>query len=242
MKMQLFNFIARTQFAAYCSIFRTNILIPASLFCALLMGCASQPTVNESVPSFSGGMPIDLSGSWERDYSRSDDIQGALNSTLRRVYRPPPDSAYPAPTQNLNKVVDLARFADLITRFDVMTITQNENEIKIARKDDFTMLCQFYDGYAKRTESEFGAEVCSWSGKQLFSYLVLPDDVMVSNRYSLSADGSSLHVATTVASGATRVPFTINRVYRKFEPPESEFNCIETLSMKRVCSTGEIVP
>jgi hypothetical protein len=123
-----------------------------------------------------------------------------------------------------------------------MTITQDENEIKIARKDDFTMLCQFYDGYAKRTESEFGAEVCSWNGKQLYSYLVLPDNLMVSNRYTLSADGMSLQVATTISSGATRVPFTVNRVYMKFEPPESDFNCIETLSMKRVCSTGEIVP
>ena len=206
------------------------------------MACTSQPTIEPGAQSFSGGMPIDLSGSWERDYSRSDDVQAALNSTLRRVYRPQPDSAYPAPTQNLDKVVDLARFADLITRFDVMTIEQNEYEIKISRKDDFTMLCEFYDGNAKRTESEYGAEVCGWNGQQLFSYLLLPDDLMVSNRYTLSGDGDSLHVATTVTSGATRVPFTINRVYMKFIPPESDFNCIETLSMKRVCSTGEIVP
>lgn len=240
--MQLSKLTTGLPVAAHYTRLRRNILILCSLFCLVLSGCANQPAVDESVPSFSGGMPIDLSGSWERDYSRSDDIQGALNSTLRRVYRPPPDAAYPAPPQNLNKVVDLARFADLITQFDVMTITQDENEIKIARKDDFTMLCEFYDGYAKRTESEFGTEVCSWDGQQLISYLVLPDDVMVSNRYSLSADGGSLHVATTVSSGATRVPFTINRVYMKFEPPESDFNCIETLSMKRVCSTGEIVP
>jgi hypothetical protein len=241
-KLQLSKSIGGVLVWAYRNRVRPGLLILGSLICLLLSGCASQPAVDESVPSFSGGMPVDLSGSWERDYSRSDDIQGALNSTLRRVYRPPPDSAYPAPTQNLNRVVDLARFADMITKFDVMTITQDENAIEIARKDDFTMLCEFYDGYAKRTESEFGAEVCSWNGQQLISYLVLPDDVMVSNRYSLSADGSSLHVATTVASGATRVPFTINRVYMKFEPPESDFNCIETLSMKRVCSTGEIVP
>ena len=209
---------------------------------SLLMACSSQPTIDSSVQNFSGGMPIDLSGSWERDYSRSDDIQGALNSTLRRIYRPQPDSAYPAPSQNLDKVVALARFADMITRFDVMTIEQDDHEIKISRKDDFTMLCEFYDGYAKRTESEFGAEVCSWNGQQLVSHLVLPDDLLVSHRYTLSGDGDSLHVATTVSSGSTRVPFTVNRVYMKFTPPESDFNCIETLSMKRVCSTGEIVP
>jgi len=240
--MQLFRLTDGLLVSASFNSAQAKDFVLCSLCCLLLSACASQPAVDQSVPSFSGGMPVDLSGSWERDYARSDDIQGALNSTLRRVYRPPPDSGYPAPTPNLNKVVDLARFADMITQFDVMTITQDENTIKIARKDDFTMLCEFYDGYAKRTESEFGAEVCSWNGKQLISYLVLPDDVMVSNRYSISADGNSLQVSTTVASGATRVPFTVNRVYMKFEPPESDFNCIETLSMKRVCSTGEIVP
>ncbi len=221
---------------------RIRNLILCCAFGAGLLACTSQPTVSESLQSFAGGMPVDLSGSWERDYSRSDDIQAALNSTMRRIYRAPSDVTRPAPPQNLDRVVALARFADVITQFDVMEITQDDYEIKIARKDDFTMLCEFDNGNSKRTESEFGAEVCGWNGSQLTSYLVLPDDLLVSNRYTLSGDGNSLHVATTVSSGSSRTPFTINRVYMKFEPPESDFNCIETLSMKRVCSTGEIVP
>lgn len=211
--------------------------------CLLVSACSSnQPTIDESIQSYSGGMPADLSGSWERDYSRSDDVQGVLNSTLRRMYRPQPDSPYPAPSQDLSKVVALARFAELITRPDVLTITQDNFEIKIARKDDFTMLCEFYEGYAKRTESEFGAEVCSWNGHQLVSHLVLPDGLLVSHRFTVSANRLSLHVSTTISSSNTRVPFTVNRVYMKFKPPESDFNCVETLSMKRVCSTGEITP
>ena len=209
---------------------------------AVLLACSSQPSVEESLQSYSGRMPVDLSGSWERDYSRSDDIQAALNGTLRRIYRPQPDTTRPAPPQNLDRVVALARFADLITAFDVMTIAQDDHEIKIEREDDFTMLCEFSDGQGKRNNSPFGAEVCSWENNQLTSYLVLPDDLLVANRYTLSGDGNSLHVATTVSSAASHTPFTINRVYMKFEPPESDFNCIETLSMKRVCSTGEIVP
>ncbi len=220
--------------------FRIKII---ALVCLLVAACSNnQPTIDISVPSYSGGMPTDLSGSWERDYSRSDDIQGVLNSTLRRIYRPQPDSPYPAPSQDLSKLVALARFAELITRPDVLTITQDDYEIKIARKDDFTMLCEFYEGYAKRTESEYGAEVCSWNGHQLVSHLVLPDGLLVSHRYTAASNGKSLHVSTTIASNSSRVPFTVNRVYVKFEPPESDFNCIETLSMKRVCSTGEITP
>ena len=222
--------------------FTSRIKISA-VACLLVAACApNQPTIDTSIRSYSGGMPVDLSGSWERDYSRSDDIQGVLNSTLRRIYRPQPDSDYPAPTQDLSKVVALAKFAEMITRPDVLTITQDEYEIKIARKDDFTMLCEFYEGYAKRTESEFGAEVCSWNGHQLVSHLVLPDGLLVSHRFTAAANGMSLQVSTTISSKGTRVPFTVNRVYMKFEPPESDFNCLETLSMKRVCSTGEITP
>ena len=41
-----------------------------------LAGCSSkQPVIDESVPSFVGGMPADLSGSWAKDYTRSDDLQ-----------------------------------------------------------------------------------------------------------------------------------------------------------------------
>ncbi|MGI9201119.1 MAG: hypothetical protein ACR2QL_08680 [Woeseiaceae bacterium] len=207
-----------------------------------LGACTNQPTIDESVPSFVGGMPADLSGSWARDYTRSDDLQAVLNSTLRRMYRPMPDSQYPAPMQDPNKTIALARLADLITRPDVLTIAQNDYEVKVARKDDFTMLCEFYDGYSKRTESEFGAEVCSWDGRQLVSYLTLPDGLLVSHRFTLSTDGKRLLVTTAVSSSGARNPFVINRAYMKFEPPESDFNCIETLSMKRVCSTGEITP
>jgi hypothetical protein len=215
----------------------------SAVACLLVAACSSnQPTIDTSIRSYSGGMPVDLSGSWERDYSRSDDIQGVLNSTIRRVYRPQPDTGYPAPSQDMSKIVALARFAEMITRPDVLTITQDEYEIKIARKDDFTMLCEFYEGYAKRTESEFGAEVCNWNGHQLVSHLVLPDGLLVSHRFTAAANGMSLQVSTTISSKATRVPFTVNRVYMKFEPPESDFNCLQTLSMKRVCSTSEITP
>ena len=215
----------------------------SAIACLLVAACSSnQPTIDTSIRSYSGGMPVDLSGSWERDYSRSDDIQGVLNSTLRRMYRPHPDTGYPIPSPNSSKVVALARFAEIITRTDVLTITQDEYEIKVARKDDFTMLCEFYEGYAKRTVSEFGAEVCSWNGHQLVSHLLLPDGLLVSHQFTIAADGMSLQVSTTISSNATSVPFTIKRVYMKFELPESDFNCLETLSMKRVCSTGEITP
>lgn len=222
------------------------ISIVAAVLCLLLAACSNQPAIDTGSPNYSGAMPVDLSGSWERDYSRGDDVQTTLNMVLRRVARPAPDAAYPGntpyPTPDLSKIVALARLAELITRPDVLTIEQSEFEISIARKDDFTMLCEFYGGYAKRTQSNYGAEVCNWNGTRLESHLILPDGLLISHRFTLSPDGQNLHVSTTVSSGSSTTPFTLNRYYVKFDRPESEFNCIETLSMKRVCSTGEIEP
>ena len=52
-------------------VFRRQVTV---LLCILLAGCGSQPpVVDATTPSYAGGMPVDLSGSWERDYARSDD-------------------------------------------------------------------------------------------------------------------------------------------------------------------------
>jgi hypothetical protein len=223
-----------------------RLAINAAVLCLLLGSCSNQPRLDTSNRSFNGGMPVDLSGSWERDYSRGDDAQAVLNSVLRRMSRPAPDTGYPGnapqPTQDFSKIVALARLAELITRPDVLTIEQSEYEVSVARKDDFSMLCEFYEGHAKRTQSDYGTEVCNWNGKRLESHLILPDGLLISHRFTMSTDGQQLHVSTSVSSGSVSTPFTLNRYYVKFDPPESDFNCVETLSMKRVCSTGEIFP
>ena len=142
----------------------------------------------------------------------------------------------------MSSLLALARLAELITRPDVLTISQNQNEISIERKDDFAISCAFYNGVAKGTNNSYGTEICGWDGEQLVSNLVLPDGLQVTHRFTVSRDGEQLRVVTTLSSSSSRVPFTLRRFYSKFREPASEFNCIETLSMKRVCSTGEIVP
>ena len=197
-------------------------------------------------------MPTDFSGSWERDYSRGDSINGVLNGLFyelnrRAAQRQSNDPRFrgPPPTisqRDADSLVALARLAELITRPDVLTIAQNDVEISIARKDDFAMTCQFFDGVAKGTISDYGTELCAWDGEQLVSHLILPDGLDILHRFALSPSGDRMRVTTTVSSGTSRVPFTINRYYMQFEAPSSDLNCIETLSMKRVCSTGELNP
>ena len=233
----------------------TRPLWPVPFFaaiCLLAGGCAQQPQRDEARLAFAGPMPTNFSGSWERDYARGDSINGVLNGLFyelnrRAAQRQGNDPRFGSTQQAISRrdvdsLVALARLAELITRPDVLTIQQNDVEISIARKDDFAMTCQFYDGVAKGTISEYGTELCAWDGEQLVSHLILPDGLDIVHRFTLSPDGDKMRVTTTVSSSTSRLPFTINRYYMQFEAPSSDFNCIETLSMKRVCSTGELTP
>ncbi len=224
-----------------------------SIVVALMLAACSAPgpVLDTTTPSFVGDMPMDFSGSWERDYSRGEDVQGALNSLFReqrrRIEQQKQFPGSPSSTPSMspregNAIVALARLVEEITRPDVLTITQNDFEIRVARKDDFDLSCSFFDGIAQGTDSAYGTEVCSWDGDDLVSYLVLPGGLTISSRFTMSFDRNYLRVITTAKSSATRTPFTLHRYYIRFEAPPSAFNCIETLSMKRVCSTGEVTP
>ena len=216
--------------------------------CLVLVACApAKPVIDEQMMRIDGEMPADFSGSWERDYSRGDDVNQVLRDIYYYLSRTSADRAYttrPGPVQpssrDMESVTALARLAELITRPQVLTISQNDQEITVDRKDDFSLLCAFYDGVAKGTESDYGTEICGWDGDQLVSHLILPDGLQVTHRFTVSADREQLRVVTTVSSSAARMPVTLRRYYRKFERLPPDFNCIETLTMKRVCSTGEI--
>jgi hypothetical protein len=214
----------------------------------LIVACTpAQPVIDEQMMRIDGEMPADFGGSWERDYSRGDDVNQVLRDIYYYLSRTSADRAYttrPGPVQpssrDMQSITALARLAELITRPQVLTISQNDQEITVDRKDDFSLLCAFYDGVAKGTESAYGTEICGWDGDQLVSHLILPDGLQVTHRFTVSEDRQQLRVVTTVSSSTARMPFTLRRFYKKFERLPPDFNCIETLSMKRVCSTGEI--
>ncbi len=224
---------------------RTRTIILLNL---LIVACTpARPVIDEQMMRIDGEMPADFSGSWERDYSRGDDVNQVLRDIYYYLSRTAADRAYttrPGPVQpssrDMQSITALARLAELITRPQVLTISQNDQEITVDRKDDFSLLCAFYDGVAKGTESGYGTEICGWDGDQLVSHLILPDGLQVTHRFTVSRDRQQLRVVTTVSSSSARVPFTLRRFYKKFERLPPDFNCIETLSMKRVCSTGEI--
>jgi len=218
--------------------------------CLLIAACAERPVISEAMTSVPAGpLPADLSGSWQRNYARDDQIDTALAAAYDSLARSLPDQRAPGPggavqagptPKDWDALVALARLAELITRPDVLTISQDDFEIRVDREDDFSLLCSFYRGQATTLESPYGTESCGWDGGNLVSHLVLPGGLKITHRFTLSEDGQQLRVVTTLSSTSSRVPFTLRRFYTKFERPAPAMNCIETLSMKRVCSTGEI--
>jgi len=218
------------------------------LVCLVAAGCARQPVIDEQMSSIPAGpMPADFSGSWQRNYARDDDLNAALAAAYDRLARSIPDqrvAGSPVPVGPSSKDTEalyaLARLAEQITRPDVLTIAQDDFEIRVDRKDDFSLLCTFYDGKAKPIESPYGIETCGWDRDNLVSHLRLPGGLKITHRFTMSTDRQQLRVVATLESSSSRVPFTLRRFYTKFERPAPALNCIETLSMKRVCSTGAL--
>ena len=229
-------------------VFQTLMLRIAGilLFGLYFAGCAQRSGYELAPQRIAGPLPTDFGGYWERDYSRGADVNAELRAIFRRLG--PDDLRYPSgmgpsiSARQADSIMALAQFADEITRHDVLTIAQDDGEITVERKDDYAIVCSFQGGVPDPIDSIYGDEICGWDGGELVSNLILPDGLLVRHRFTKSNDGDNLRVTTTVASKTSSMPFTIQRFYRRYVPPASDFNCIETLSMKRVCSTGDLQP
>ncbi len=215
------------------------------LGCLAVAGCAS---VEEPAPAvIEPVMAADLGGSWERDFARDDDV----NATLQRAYRVLARSVTDRqrsgvagglglPSGEAQSLLALARLVEMITRPAVLRISQEDDRILVHRKDDFSLSCNFSGPNGASERSTFGAEYCAWQGSDLVSLNVLPGGLRVEHRFTVSDDGQRMRVITTASAPQSRTPFSLRRFYLKFEEPAPAYDCVETFSMKRVCSTGEL--
>jgi hypothetical protein len=227
-----------------------NALLLAAV-CVLLFGCGSPPVKR---PGLQGGnvQAINFSGSWELDYSQSDNSQEKLDSVVRELNREAERRAQGGMQQGPvgggmvmggagansgSSILGLARMADLITQSPLLEIEQSEHKILVKREEDFALSCEFYVGEYRNTETPFGIEACGWNAHQLVFKLLLFDGLSIQHVMTVGAGGQKLNIATTVVSDQVSFPFTLNRVYNRFQPGASGFNCKETLSRGRVCTT-----
>jgi hypothetical protein len=221
-------------------------IIPAlmSLFIlAPLPGCGEQPRPLESRASG----PVDFSGAWELDYSQSDNLQARLNALVRELQRQagPPGYNQPAAAISIGasgrnsgaSIVGLAQMADYITRSQLLEITQGDSDILVKREENFALGCEFRPGQTSTLETPLGRETCGWDGHQLLFRVFLPEGLTIQHRLTLDPAGDRLNIATTLVSDRVSTPFTVNRVYNRYDPTANGIRCRLTLTRGRVCTT-----
>jgi hypothetical protein len=213
----------------------------------LLQACASPesaPRINEEV-DFD---VIDLSGNWEKDYQLSDDFQTEFNLymfDIRRRLTNQGDGLNRSSSigigsagGNMETVVGLARFTEEITRMPLLEIEQDRARVQINREDDFALTCEFINRQTAITQTPFGIEQCGWNGEQLLFQLNLTEGLRIFYQVTLSPNKQQLNITTTVTSGQVSTPMTISNYYRRYDPPESDVDCILTLTRNNVCRRG----
>jgi hypothetical protein len=207
--------------------------------CLLFAACASEPVQPEYAPD-----PVDMSGNWELDYGSSDNLQAQFNGLVRNLNRQPARGgngergAVAVSNASREAILGLAQMAELVTQTQLMEIEQDRVSIRIEREDTFTLSCDYAQGMIQRADYGVGAERCFWDGNQLVFEIRLPEGLDIVHRFSASRDGESLAVVTTLYSSQVSTPFSLRRIYRRFDPRRSPYQCTETLTRGRVCTTG----
>lgn len=213
----------------------------------VLLAACSSPT--RPIQSKSA-QPVDFGGDWELNYAQSDNIQTELNGLVRELRkraqrRGPQGEIIAGPAISIGgsgfdqgvSVIGLAQMADWITQSSLLAIVQDEEGIEVKREGNFALDCQFVGDNAYRVDSPLGREICGWDGHQLLFTLQLPDGLSIRHRLTLSPDRQHLNVATTVVSDQVSQPFTLDRVYNRFDPGSAGYRCEMTLTRGRVCTT-----
>jgi len=223
-------------------------------FAALaLLLLASGTLAQDDLPFLDLDTPLrlDFSGSWEKDFRRSDTWRDELNRMMRLRQEQAAGQRAGASSGggpavsigniNLNSgrrgssIVDMARLAEYISRQTVMTIIQDRNQVRIERDGEAPLVCSLDNGVQDTFSSAHGVETCVWDRTQLVFRISLPDDLEISHRFSVSTDRQLLRMVTSIQSKRS-APFNLIQAFTKYDSPPDDFNCIQTLSRGKVCS------
>ncbi len=217
-------------------------LILSTLLIATLAACQSEgPAPSRYAPA----KPVDMTGNWEVDYARSDNIQQQFNGIMRQLQKEAERRAkaaergqnYGGPMTSGRDLVALAEMAETITAPQLLEVVQTENEVRVKRENSFALICVVDRPAPVITQTPFGTEQCGWDGHQLFFDISLPDGLHIRHRLTRSALADSLVVQTAVYSPTVQQPFVVNKVYNRFDPSKAGYRCTQTLTKGTVCTT-----
>lgn len=240
--------------ALFATMNKSVALTICLLLCLLGSGIA---VAQDDLPVLDLNRPLrlDFSGSWEKDFGRSDKWEDELGRMMRirqeQAVRQQSGVRTGGPAVSLGNInlnsssngasiIDLARLAEYISRQTTMNIVQDRNQVRIERRGEAPLVCGLETGPISIFGSEHGREVCGWDNQQLVFIITLPDDLVIQHRLSVAADREELRMITSIRSGSG-APFNLQQTFMRFDDPAESFDCVLTLSRGRVCSqTGEL--
>ena len=215
---------------------------------ALSLGCSSDP-VKEEISRVAS--PVDMSGHWEMDYARSDNLQDQLNSIARQIRREAARREQLAregrgfaggPLPGRRDLITLARHAEIITEPTLLDVVQAAARTRVKRENSFALVCEAAasetDGSAiSVTRDLLGEQRCGWDGSQLFFMLTLQEGLEVTHRLSRSNQGDSLLLVTSVETPDTRFPLVVSQYFKRYDPEGLGFSCERSLTKGKICTT-----
>ena len=192
--------------------------------------------------------PVDMTGHWEIDFARSDNLQDQLSSIARRVQREAVRRARLAeegrgyagsPLPDQSDLITLARLAEIITEPVLLEVIQNDARIRVKRDRSFALVCEYDGPGLSITVDTLGIQRCGWDGNQLVFVLELEEGLEVTHRLSLSDKTDILLLVTSVETASTRFPLVVSQYFTYYDPNALGYRCERTLTRGKVCSTHQ---
>ena len=212
---------------------------------SLYFGCA-QERHTEAITRVA--TPVDMTGHWEIDFARSDNLQDQLGSIARRVQREAVRRARLAeegrgyagsPLPDQSDLVTLARLAEIITEPVLLEVIQNDARIRVKRDQSFALVCEYDGSGLSITVDTLGIQRCGWDGDQLFFVMELEEGLDVTHRLSRSDKTDMLLLVTSVATTSTRFPLVVSQYFTPYDPDALGYRCERSLTRGKVCSTQQ---
>lgn len=190
----------------------------------------------------------DFSGSWQKDYRRSDNWEQKVNQTINQMrydmqrqqrngfeMGAGPVAIQGAGGSGRANIIDLARFTELISRHNDLFITQTEDFIQIKREGEADLICDLGETPIRTYSDDFGSEVCGWNEDRLIFIISLPDKIDIRYQFAVSEDRHSINLITNVSSNDS-LDFELVQFFTRYETPQGEYDCKQTLSKGKVCT------
>ena len=210
---------------------------------ALSLGCSSEPVKQEITRVAS---PVDMSGHWEMDYAKSDNLQDQLNAVARQIRREAARREQlakegrgfaGAPLPGRQDLITLARLAEIITEPTLLDVVQAAGRTRVKRENSFALVCETDGSAISVTIDLLGEQRCGWDDSQLFFMLTLQEGLEITHRLSHSEQSDTLLLVTSVDTPNTKFPLIVSQFFKRYDPESLGFKCERSLTKGKICTT-----